>query len=600
MGKRIPKEQMKAYYKLLGKDNLRKSGYTKEELEELIILGDPVKWCSKYLCNPQSPDKPIEIRWYQEEMLNDDSTLRTARIGRQAGKTVTLCMDMLWSMATEPDYQVILLVPFKEHINTIRETINQLIANSDDLMTAIKSMGKDPYRIEWHNGSTMRAFAVARNPAKARGANASAIYIDEVDYIPTKIIEELISGYMQSRKDVKIWASSTPSGAREWFYNIHQSDEWSKYHYPSMVNPNWDDELEARLKTMITTQTAWLHEIEAEFGDLEGGMFKNEDIDACIEKGLNEKGSYVDKVTSKKYYTYKDCVVDEKANYIIGVDWNGPKHGIQILVCNVVNPLDVVVVDRISIDSKEHEQLKAVKKIIEVDKIYKPERIYVDQGYGSTQIQLLDLFAKHHKDARLEEKIVPVDFSEQIELEDPFTGNKYRRYRKDVMLDNAVRYIEMQWVTLPKEEDKNGGLVNQLRNFEVVGWSAGSNKPKYSEGNDHILDPLIMILYGVMVEKTTFYTGRKVELTTYPTVNTIETKIGKEIVQRAKISKVDARVKNAGIGELSDLLEGFNYSTDRSDPDHNKSNMINTSPSVTHARFTSRKRHRKIVPRRIR
>lgn len=58
------------------------------------IVEDPVKWAYVFLKTFDPVKKkivPWTARWYQAEMLHDDSVKKVARCGRRTGKLFALC-----------------------------------------------------------------------------------------------------------------------------------------------------------------------------------------------------------------------------------------------------------------------------------------------------------------------------------------------------------------------------------------------------------------------------------------------------------------------------------------------------------------------------
>lgn len=64
----------------------KKEIFTKEELKEIEILSDPVKWGEKYLRDPMYPKKELKYRWYQKDILQNRSRKKVIRAGRRIGK----------------------------------------------------------------------------------------------------------------------------------------------------------------------------------------------------------------------------------------------------------------------------------------------------------------------------------------------------------------------------------------------------------------------------------------------------------------------------------------------------------------------------------
>ena len=83
------------------------------------------------------------------------------------------------------------------------------------------------------------------------------------------------------RADIGITMSSTPTGKRSHFYAACTNKKMGfiEHYHPSMDNPNWCDRMEAEFRAQLTAQ-AYVHEIEAEFGTQDAGVFPKDKLDA--------------------------------------------------------------------------------------------------------------------------------------------------------------------------------------------------------------------------------------------------------------------------------------------------------------------------------
>lgn len=86
------------------------------------------------------------------------------------------------------------------------------------------------------------------------------------------------------RSDIGVTMSSTPTGARSHFYEACTNPDlgFHEHFHPSMDSPNWDAKLEAQFKAQLTEQ-AYVHEILAEFGTQDKGVFPKDKLDEAIK-----------------------------------------------------------------------------------------------------------------------------------------------------------------------------------------------------------------------------------------------------------------------------------------------------------------------------
>lgn len=203
--------------------------------------------------------------------------------------------------------------------------------------------------------------------------------------------------------------ASTPTGRRGKFYQIchdplnqnvpmdedNQYDEskydretaegWKEFYFPTMANPEWSPKMEKELRGLYT-QAAYEHEVLAEFGTELAGVFNKD---------------FVDEASSIGYPLVSQPTID--APISIGVDWDKFGNATQIIVTQW-DPLDerrprpdidgpgtirygrFKILNRIEIPSGEFTYDNAVRKLIELDKIYNPFAIYPDRGAGDKLI----------------------------------------------------------------------------------------------------------------------------------------------------------------------------------------------------------------------
>ena len=82
------------------------------------------------------------------------------------------------------------------------------------------------------------------------------------------------------RPDIRTIMSSTPTGRRAKFFEACTNPDlgFIEHFHPSMHNPNWCEEMEAEFRASLTA-SGYVHEVEAEFGVQDTGVFNKDDID---------------------------------------------------------------------------------------------------------------------------------------------------------------------------------------------------------------------------------------------------------------------------------------------------------------------------------
>lgn len=513
------------------------------------VFTSPVKWAEAFLRNPKDKAKSLILRSYQKDYLEVSPKYKgcVLRQGRRSGKSVTLEIDCLWHAVAYPyirmvknkeaapkPYRILVIAPYEDHIKEIWKGFGALIADSPWLSTQIKRIkSSDEFIIEFKNGSTIEGSCAGLNSAqpgtKLRGKTADFIYVDELDYIPRELMENVIIPIYTSHTDCKMRVASTPAGIRELFFEWStRANElgWYHQHIPSWHpdNDNWSSIEQCKAKNIpinestefqvrsITTHDAFLREYGAEFTDASTGVFKSNFIEKC----MIPYGPYINLEDPD---VFDPNFTQNKQNvYIIGVDWNTYKNGGQIVMvefCKVKTEhtyFDHEMRKDITIDFTgkyrlfyrrgikvvDSTQANTRAEIIRLIQNYKVDYIYVDYGYGDTNIEELSYYGLKNPFLGIQNKLKVVNFGQYVEHWDPVLKEKVKKTNKNMMVNNAILCTEENTILLPKEEDMKTRLVGQMRSYKIK--NVTSNGIITYEGEDHILDAFNLALYGFAKE----------------------------------------------------------------------------------------------------
>lgn len=155
------------------------------------------------------------------------------------------------------------------------------------------------------------------------------------------------------------------------------------------------------------------------------------------------------------------------------------------------------VCHREEVPKGEYTLTNAVDRVIELNKRFRPEYIYVDRGYGDTQIELLHKYGMDNPNSALHRKVKGIHFRNNIEIRDPWTQQKEKKPAKHFMIDNLKVMLEKGEILFPKSDPD---LYLQLISFIVVSRSS-MDEPKYGMSSDsipdHAHDALILALLAV-------------------------------------------------------------------------------------------------------
>lgn len=479
----------------------------KDEKILLQFKNNPLLWAEKTLnWSPYNPKRKF-WQFYQEEMLLCTALKKAGRLGRRMGKSEILVVKAIHFGMTSfiKNPQILIIAPF---MNLCDELFQRAVNKLDESAYAeIYSSTKKPYKIEiprenFGDVCTIRLYTTGSSSGNAgkstRGQRADMLIIDEGGYVDQESLETVLPLLLES-SEVELIVTSTPSQVPNKFKEWCLTDRtWKDFYFPFTVMPGFvpgNEEYE-EFKTMYGIQ-GWKQEIEAEFFEGSKKVFKEEDIKASLEKYIYPTDIY-------GIPSYER----EQWRFIIGVDWNSAKHGVQISLLGInLETRRTKLWKRISIKNDVKQlQSKAVEAIIDLDKKFGAEKIVVDAGYGAVQIEML---IKFYQRMSAEEKIVPVDFSSTLIQEHPMTKEKFSKRMKCVMVSLLQQRFEYGTITISSIEEgelndtadnKIGDLLTtQLNYYEIEKYDNRDN-PVFKAGGpgtDHALDSLLLANYGI-------------------------------------------------------------------------------------------------------
>ena len=481
-----------------------------EQLKTAQEIYDPIAWAEKNLkWKPRKGRNDVE---YQTLALRCTSKRKVFRWGRRLGKTDVLAIKALHFLFTNsPKAQrwdanrgewvngfgnILVLTPFLSQVKNLFNRMHELIDMNPDLKAEIVRSISTPYHlIELRSGTRIVGFSAgAKGAESVRGQKADLVILDEMDYLDEGSIENIVALIME-HADVELVCASTPTGRREYFYKFcKERMDFKEFHFTSMFNPSWGPAMEAELRQFYNTEAGWQHEILAEFGEATTSVFQH---------------AYVTQARSE--YRYDQMSKELGWTYAIGVDWNDVANGTKIVVTGWNNQNGYFkVVAKETVQKIGWTQTMAIQKIIELNRAWAPEYIYVDAGYGAMQVEVLRKFGMDAKygselhskvDANLA-NVVGINFSSKVEVHDPITGLPINKPMKPYLVENSVRRFEQGLIKISIYDEM---LYRQLIGYQIAKVNA-SGLPVYEAGpdGDHDLDALMISLLAFQMETSEF------------------------------------------------------------------------------------------------
>lgn len=507
------------------------------EALEYVVTNSPILWAKVYL--------NWEARDYQMPILNEGKLSKqlVLRLGRRLGKTDCMCILILWYAYTQINkgdngqYNVLILTPYETQIDLIFTRLDQLIEASPLLQEAMKR--QIYHRKEMFNGSiitglTAGASAGNNGSNNTRGQAADLIVLDEVDYIGSSQLTNILNIRNEAPERIRIMAASTPCGKHEEFYkwctgssrsykpdpediknfefngyqvfsSLDYGDKgngWTEIYAPSIVNKEL-------LKINPITEQTYLQDIKdelselrydqevmANFGDQEAGVYQKKFIAAAVESGRAANHRYVDLNDDD---AIQEILRNRTGPIVMGVDWDKVQAGTTIVGMQLdkyfVNENGEVepkykVLFRLEIPRTQFTYTNAVNKIIELNDIFDFDWIAVDKGYGETQIELLHSYGIQNPSTGLAEKVVGYQFGEKIEVRDPHTRKIDKKPLKPFMVNNSVIVFEKEKIVF----DPLDKYMREQFEAYVIKSISVTGLPTYTDENEHSVDAVNLCL----------------------------------------------------------------------------------------------------------
>lgn len=262
-----------------------------------------------------------------------------------------------------------------------------------------------------------------------------------------------------------------------------------------MDNPNWCKQMEDQFHAELN-DAQYEHEVLAEFGTEEMGVFNKEKLDAATQidyyaynpltdaqkRNCKEEGAWPTE------YTYG---VDRIAPYnpfrCVGIDWDAYGASSSIIVLDFdVNAKKFRVIKRIEVPRAEYSLDNAVKYVIKVNEIYQPSWIYADRGYGDYEIERLHIYGDEHPESGLKNKLKGFQFKNTLNVIDPITKQETKEPMKPFMVNQLGLSFDRDRIILSPFDET---LHKQLVDYEVERISQ-SGQPVYTSVNEHFVDAL--------------------------------------------------------------------------------------------------------------
>lgn len=409
--------------------------------------------------------------------------------------TTTGVIRELHTVTNRKRYEILVACPMKAQAQKWFDELNKLIDGDAELKLSVAQRKQAPYfLIRFYNGSTISIFTTgSKSGADAdsvRSQSPKRVRIDEQDMLNPGDYKAIMPLLRRYPKESEFHGSSTPVGKREDFWAMcTQFPDYRELHFPIMVHPDWNDEMEEACRREARTELNYIHEWLAEFGDQEGGCFRAAHVDASLTD-----------------YKYEDCRYNPQCNYVLGIDWNGQGTGSRFRVVE----FDPQTKKRRTVDSAtvNISTMATMTELRNLNRKWHCDHVFVDAGFGYVQDELIRMIGQNsnQQDDRRLLNVHVVDFGAKLETNKLvpkrdkskyIEENELERPTKPFMVEGAVMAMESGLIELSRHDKPFEEQVRayRVKNYTKNGWAS----TYISDIGDHDLDAWMLAMLGIEI-----------------------------------------------------------------------------------------------------
>jgi hypothetical protein len=208
--------------------------------------------------------------------------------GRRWGKSELAAVQALWYALTHPSTRQGIVSVTLDQARLSFDIVTSLAEREPLIRALVRDLRMTPFpTIRFKTGSEITVRTTAREGVYLRGHKFHRVIVDEADYLPERIIDEVIR---MTLADVggQLVLISTPRARRGLVYReLSRGQAGDPLVYaqqgPTWENPNVDHGYIRALKDRMT-EAAWRREVEGEYVDDDAAVFRFDDIRAAYEQ----------------------------------------------------------------------------------------------------------------------------------------------------------------------------------------------------------------------------------------------------------------------------------------------------------------------------
>lgn len=222
------------------------------------------------------------LRDYQRASLLDPALRKLHRDGRDVGKTTEIELCLLHFALTHPGRECLLAAQWQHNLAPTTERLIALCRSHPLLSPRVARIVRSPFvRLQFDNGALLLAKIAGARGVNFQNTHVDAIAVDEAQNMLEPSWDELLPALNAGGW---LYVYGVPNGLRNRFYQLSHDEAFSQYHWPSRLNPDFDEAKDAELARLYGGRMApgYVHNVLGEHGSPAGSVFALAELEACL------------------------------------------------------------------------------------------------------------------------------------------------------------------------------------------------------------------------------------------------------------------------------------------------------------------------------
>jgi len=373
----------------------------------------------------------LKLDEYQKEILAHNGNILLCT-GRQVGKTTIFSMKAAKKLINENNCKIIVVSLTEDQAQLIIMMILKYI--EENALKLIRKGRKAPTksRIQLRNGSEVRSRAVGITGNSVRGFTGDVLIVDEAARMPESVWTAAKPTLLTTAG--QIWICSTPFGRQGYFYDcyLNKGKRFKVFHISSEeviknrpLSSSWTKE----------QREAAIEFLKQEKEDMSKVRYAQEYLGMFMD---DLQQFFPDNLIIECMRRKREHIIDKRNRYFLGVDL--ARMGRDESTFEIIELKGEQLIHIENQVTKRTLLSQSTKHVIDLNKIYNFEKIFIDDG--GIGIGVFDHLLEEESTKR---KVIPINNATRV-LD--YDKTRKKKLLKEDLYNNLLRLMENSKIDL--------------------------------------------------------------------------------------------------------------------------------------------------------